>query len=87
MKKPTTPNERFTKTLPVRLTDDEVRIRGEALASQLDKIDEIDAKLRLAQQDAKAQKQEVLEMVTELRRQISTKSEDRPVDCEEEFGR
>jgi hypothetical protein len=74
--------DRFTKKLPVPLTDDEVRHRGEELASKLAALDEIDAALKVAKQEAKAKKEPIAKRVTELKQQIRGRKEARLVECE-----
>lgn len=81
-KKQTEKTDTFQKQLPVRLTDEELRHRGDELASQLDLMDEIDARITAAKEAAKGPRQQTQERIFELRDQLRRKAEDRLVDCE-----
>lgn len=82
-KKLTEKSDVFQRNLPVTLTDEELRHRGDALAAQLDELDRIEAKVKAAKEAAKGPKEKAEATIGELRRQLRTRSEDRLVDCEE----
>ncbi len=71
----------FNESLPVVLTQDEIRHRGEALAAALSKITEIDSTLQVAKERAKGAKEPVNKEIAKLTRQIRSRKEDRSVEC------
>ncbi|MEE9367191.1 MAG: hypothetical protein V3W44_10920 [Dehalococcoidales bacterium] len=76
-------SDTFQKKLPVRLTDEELRHRGDELATKLDDLDAIEARVTAAKEAAKPPRQQTEQRIQVLRGQIRSKSEDRLVDCEE----
>lgn len=76
-------SDTFQKPLPVRLSDDELRHRGEALSAEMKKLDEIEAEVVSAKEVAKPLRMAAEIRVMDLRNQIDTKHEERLTDCYE----
>jgi hypothetical protein len=73
--------KKFTLDLPVHLTERELLERGDALVKQFDDLDKIEAALSEAKAEAKAAREPVEESIRQLKIQIRTKKEPRPVEC------
>lgn len=77
--------QKFTRILPVDLTDGEIQNFGRELAAKLGDIEEIEDRLALAKEQAKDAKKPIFERIEELRRMLDAKSKDKPVECEQHF--
>ncbi|NIO76302.1 MAG: hypothetical protein GTN69_10570 [Armatimonadetes bacterium] len=75
--------ERFTRVLPVALTDEEIQARGLELAAKMNELDKIDLTVQAAKDKAKEDRKPIDKRIAELRRQLTAKAEDRQVQCEE----
>jgi hypothetical protein len=79
------PPRRFDELLPCKLTDEELRERGDELVKVLAAVDEIEAEKKLANDQFKARIQIQEARARELRTAIETKREDRSVECVESY--
>ena len=78
-------NREFIKHLPVELEDEEVQLYGRELSSKLRERDEIDDQESAAKKAAKAAREPIDLRIKALRYMLDTKTETRPVECEEVF--
>lgn len=79
------PPRRFDEMLPCGLTDDELRERADELVKVLGTVDSIKVEKKATVDQFKARIQIQEERARELRQAISTKREDRSVECVESF--
>ncbi len=73
------------KTLPVKLSDDERRMKGSQLAQKIQEGDEIASALAGAKSKYKVEAERVAKEITELARSLREGTEYRDVECEERF--
>ncbi len=73
------------KTLPVKLSDDERRMKGSQLAQKIQEGDEIASALASVKSQYKAEGERVAKEITELARSLREGTEYRDVECEERF--
>ncbi len=71
----------FSMNLPCPLGDVELATKRDELVGELDTLDSIEIDKKEAVDEFKAQMQSIAERAIQLRRQIRTRSEDRPVEC------
>lgn len=76
-------SKKFTEKLPCKLADEEIRHRGEELARRYSELDKIESELQTAKEIAKGKRKPVEERMSDLTRQINSRSEDRQVECVE----
>lgn len=76
-------SETFTEMLPVRLTDEEVQKKGEALAASLTTLAALREERKEAVAAMKGVERKTEEGIDDMRRAITDRSERRPVSCVE----
>ena len=73
----------FTKDFDHDLTDEEIRVRSDALAALIEEIDEVDAERKEATSKFTRRLKEMRARASSLAHAVATKTEQRPVLCSE----